>query len=151
MKSSRHHRLLIHSSCSHDAQLLAQMEQLHRVFVVGRWLLVVILWSVLGIASAWALRHEFAMVTHRFTWAAIRYGLAFNIWATLGLSICIGPTVALLVWQTRNLLWGLPKLETVRLQKYVVKIRDQGPKHPLWGYIFARPVSNSSTSESSTR
>ena len=151
MKPSRHHRLLIRSSDSHDAELLAHMERLHRIFVVGRWTLVVILWGFIGIASAWSLRHEFAMVSHRFTWAAVRYGLAFNIWSTLGLSVCVGPTVALLVWQTRNLLWGLPRSEILRLQKYVLKIREQGPKHPLWGYIFERPASTSSASESSTR
>lgn len=152
MKPSRHHRLLIRSSDSYDAELLAHMERLHRVFVAGRWVLVLILWVVIGIVSTWSLRHEFAMVSHRFTWAAVRYGLAFNIWPTLGLSICIGPTVALLVWQTRNLLWGLPKSESLRLQKYVLKIRDQGPKHPLWGYVFERPVSrSSSTSQSGTR
>lgn len=106
---------------------------------MGRWVIVFLLWVIIGFASAWSLRHEFTMISERFTWAALRYGLAFNIWSTLGLSVCIGPTVALLVWQTRNLLFGLPKIELTRLEKYVMKVREQGQSHPLWSYIFDRP------------
>lgn len=84
------------------------------------------------------------MVSERFTWAALRYGLAFNIWSTLGLSMCVGPTVALLVWQTRNMLFGLPKTELVRLEQYVLKVREQGKSHPLWAYICDRPAPLSS-------
>lgn len=84
------------------------------------------------------------MLSERFTWAALRYGLAFNIWSTLGLSICIGPTVALLVWQTRNILFGLPKPELRRMEKYIIKVREQGNSHPLWSYVCDRPAPSSS-------
>ena len=142
-------RLLIHCSTSHDPQFLMQMERLHHLFVIGRWVIVVLLWLLIGIVSAWSLRHEFLMVSDRFTWAALRYGLAFNIWSTMGLSICIGPTVALLVWQTRNILFGLPETELTRLEKYVMKVREQGRSHPLWSYICDRPTPSSPDSKPS--
>ena len=145
MKPSCRSRLLSHCSQSHDPQFLAQLERLHHLFVVGRWVIVIVMWLLIGIVSVWSLRHEFDMVSERFTWAALRYGLAFNIWSTLGLSICIGPTVALLVWQTRNILFGLPKPELARLEKYVIKVREQGESHPLWAYIGDRPTSSSSS------
>lgn len=86
------------------------------------------------------------MLSEHFTWAALRYGLAFNLWSTLGLSICIGPTVALLVWQTRNILFGLPKPELSKLEKYVMKVREQGSSHPLWSYLCDRPSDSTSNS-----
>ena len=135
-------RLLIHCSKTHDPQFLQQLERLHHVFVMGRWTIVLLLWLLVGIVSTWSLRHEFTMLSERFTWAALRYGLAFNIWSTLGLSICIGPTVALLVWQTRNILFGLPKPELRRLEKHVMKIREQGNSHPLWSHVCDRPPSS---------
>lgn len=144
MKPSCRPRLLIHCAESHDPQFLEQIERLHYLFVLGRWAIVILLWLVIGMVSTWSLRHEFAMISERFTWAALRYGLAFNIWSTLGLSMCIGPTVALLVWQTRNMLFGLPKIELARVEKYVLKVREQGKSHPLWSYICDRPAPLSS-------
>lgn len=135
MKPSCSSRLLIHCSKSNDPQFLDQVERLHSLFLMGRWAIVLLLWLIVGIGSLWSLRHEFTMITERFTWAALRYALAFNLLSTLGLTTCIGPTVALLVWQTRNMLFGLPKPELERLEKYVIKIREQGDSHPLWTHI----------------
>ena len=149
MKPSCRPRLLIHCAESHDSQFLDQIERLHHIFVVGRWVIVILMWIFIGSISAWSLRHEFAMVSERFTWAALRYGLAFNIWSTMGLAICIGPTVALLVWQTRNILFGLPKPELARLEKYVLKIREQGKSHPLWSYVCDRHTPSSTKSSPS--
>ena len=139
MKPSCVSASLIHNPEEYDPQCVEEMERLHRLFVIGRWCIVLMLWTLIGFASIWSLRHEFVMVRHRFTWAAVRYGLAFNIWSALGLSICIGPTVALLVWQTRNILFGLPRKEAHRLKNYVLRIRGQGESHPLWKYVCDRP------------
>ncbi|NET49346.1 MAG: hypothetical protein F6K09_11595 [Merismopedia sp. SIO2A8] len=130
--------LLRHCANRYDPQFIQEMERLHSLFVAGRWGVAVCLWMCVGLVSLWALRHEFVMITERFTWAAVRYGLAFNILPTLGLSICVGPTVALLVWQARNIVFGLPKKEVIRLEKQVLKIKEQGSSHPLWRYVCDR-------------
>jgi len=137
MKRSPASSPLIRYTDAYDCQLIEAMQRLHQVVVLGRWIATALLWLALGTISIWLLRHEWVMLTQHFTWAALRYGLAFNIWPTLGLSLCIGPTVGLLVWQTRNILFGLPEHEVKRLEKRVLKIQDQGPSHPLWRYVFS--------------
>jgi len=49
----------------------------------------------------------FHQIMEHFTWAAIRYVLAFNRLAAIGLGLCIGLTIALLVKETRFQLFGL--------------------------------------------
>jgi hypothetical protein len=47
----------------------------------------------------------------------------------------LGVTLGILVWQIRNWLFGLPKRERKRLEKAVLRIRQQGPSHPLWKFV----------------
>lgn len=61
--------------------------------------------------SIWSLRRTWEQLADHFTWAALRYGLAFNRLAAIGLGLCLGLTVALLVKQTRFLLFGLTQQE----------------------------------------
>jgi hypothetical protein len=58
-----------------------------------------------------------------------------NILPTFGLTFCLGMTAAVLVWQSRNILLGLPQQEKQRLEKQVYRIRQQGQTHPLWKWI----------------
>ncbi|PSB02697.1 hypothetical protein [Merismopedia glauca] len=118
-----------------DPTFEAQLEKLHRLSVYGRWLTVLLLWLSVGAGSLWQLRYNIGLLQENFTWAAVRYGLLFNPLPTIGLSVCIGMTAAVLVWQSRNILYGLSEPEQKRLVQQVRQIRHQGRSHPLWRWI----------------
>ncbi len=113
------------------------MQRLYRVMLYGRWLFVSGLWLTVGLLSLWHLRGMLALMQEYFTWAALRYGLLFHPWAALGLGLCIGMTLSVLIWQSRNILWGVPSAEQRRLKASVLKLRQQGKSHPLWKWIVA--------------
>ncbi|MBF2066269.1 MAG: hypothetical protein IGS39_17905 [Calothrix sp. C42_A2020_038] len=112
-----------------------QVQKLHRLTVYARWLFVGLLWILIAPICLWNLREEIYLWRQYFTWVAVRYALYFNPLATLGLAFCIGMTVAVLVWQSRNILFGLPKRDREHLEKLVFHIREQGTTHPLWKWI----------------
>ncbi|WP_413172555.1 hypothetical protein [Anabaena azotica] len=118
-----------------DASFLEQVQRLHQLTVYGRWLFVGCLWLIISPACLWDLRAEMALWQQYFTWSAVRYGLFFHPLSTVGLAFCIGMTVSVLVWQSRNILIGLPQPEKQRLEKQVCRIRQQGPTHPLWKWV----------------
>lgn len=118
-----------------DASFLEQVQRLHQLTVYGRWLFVSCLWLIISPACLWDLRSEIALWQQYFTWSAVRYGLFFHPLSTVGLAFCIGMTVSVLVWQSRNILIGLPQPEKQRLEKQVCRIRQQGPTHPLWKWV----------------
>jgi hypothetical protein len=119
----------------YDSEFKEQVSRLHLATVYGRWILVVSLWLTLGILSLWGLRYHIGLLLEHFTWAALRWGLAFNWLPSLGLFICVGMTTAVLVWQSRNILFGLSRQEQRRLEQQVLKIRQQGKSHPLWKWV----------------
>ena len=112
-----------------------KVAKLYQLSIYGRWLFVLASWLTLGTYAVWNLREEIALVFDYFTWAAVYYGLHFNFVPTICLAFCIGVTVSVLVWQSRNLIWGLPASERRKLEKQVEKILITGPKHPLWKWI----------------
>lgn len=112
-----------------------QMERLHRVTVWARWLLVVGLWTSIAPLSLWELRQEIPLWHDYFTWAAVRYSLADHPLAAIGLALCIGMTVSVLLWQSHNILWGVSDRQTNRLEKQLLRIRQQGKTHPLWKWV----------------
>lgn len=112
-----------------------EVERLHRLTIWGRWLVVLGLWLTLGVISLWNFRYEISLLREHFTWAALRYGIIFNRLASLGLAFCIGMTLATLIWQTRNILWGRPKAWQTQLEQRVLRIRHQGKSHPLWHWV----------------
>ena len=118
-----------------DQNFQIEVQRLHKLTVYGRWLTVIFLWLSIGSFSIWGLRDEISLWLQHFTWAAVRYGLAFHLWAGFGLTLCVGMTVAVLTWQSRNILWGLPQREKQRLEQQVRRIRQQGPSHPLWNWV----------------
>lgn len=126
------------SSANYDPNFWQEMQRLHRLTVYGRWLTVVGLWLIIAPISLWSLRSEIELWRDYFTWAALRYGLAYNSLAAVGMAFCIGMTVAVLLWQSRNILFGISERQEKRLEKQLVRIHQQGPSHPLWKWVCQR-------------
>lgn len=122
-----------------DPTFKDQVQRLYRLTFYGRWLFVGILWLSVGSFSLWGLRYPISLMQEYFTWAAVRYGIEFNFLPVLGLAICIGMTLGVLTWHTRNVLFGLPQEEQRRLEQQVYKIRQQGSSHPLWKLVCKLP------------
>lgn len=122
-----------------DSMFNAQVQKLHRLTVYTRWLVIGILWITVAPLSLWALRGEIALWQNHFTWSAVRYGLAYNRFAALGLGLCMGMTTATLVWHSRNILFGVSPAYQHRLEQQVFKILKQGPTHPFWKWINSTP------------
>lgn len=122
-------------SPSHPPAHPAQLQRLHRILLAQWWRRVGLLWLGVGSLSLWALRPELAMLQQHFTWSAVRYALAYNRPAALGLGLCWGLSVALLVAESRHLIWGLSALEQQQLEQQLTEIHRQGPRHPLWRLV----------------
>jgi hypothetical protein len=118
-----------------DPTFQQQVQRLHQLTVTGRWLVVAGLWLTIGATSLWGLRYPISLVLENFTWAAVRYGLMFDLYPAFGLFLCIGMTLGIVVWQMRNWIFGLPKHDRDRLEHYVRRINQQGCSHPLWNWI----------------
>jgi len=118
-----------------DPQFKGEVERLYRLTLYGRWVFAGLLWLFLGTWSLWDLREPIALMREYFTWSALRYGLVFHPLGAIGFGLCVSMTVSVLVWQSRNLLWGLPQSEQKRLHASVLKIRQQGKSHPLWRWV----------------
>ena len=112
-----------------------QVERLHHITVLGRWLFAGLLWLTVAPLSLWGLRYPISLMLEYFTWASVFYGLYFNLIPAMGLFFCVAVTTSILVWQSRNILFGLPKRERQRLEQTVLRIRKQGVSHPLWKYV----------------
>ncbi|MDJ0533544.1 MAG: hypothetical protein QNJ70_13825 [Xenococcaceae cyanobacterium MO_207.B15] len=116
---------------SSDPNFAKKVRKFYRLTVYFRWILVGLSWSTFGVYGIWGLRFEISLWLEYFTWAAVRYGLAFNIIPTTCLAFCIGLTISVLLWQSRNILWGLPPQEQQNLERQVERILAKGESHPL--------------------
>ncbi len=112
-----------------------QIDRLYRLTVYGRWLVIGLLWLTVGAYSLWELSYPISLIREYFTWAAVKYGLAFQPLPALGLCLCLGMMTGTLFWQSRNSLWGIPTQERQRLIQQVARIRKQGSSHPLWKWV----------------
>lgn len=121
-----------------DPRLQAEVQQLYRLTLYSRWLVVGGLWLTVGSMSLWSLRQAIQLGFEYFTWAAVRYAFAFNRLAAVGMGICIGTTFAVLLGQSRVILWGLPAHDYHRLSQRVIQIRIQGSTHPLWQWVCGK-------------
>ncbi|NEP06354.1 MAG: hypothetical protein F6K25_24740 [Okeania sp. SIO2G4] len=119
-----------------DPVLKVRVERLYRLIIYVRWLIVGLLWMSIGFLSLWSLRREISLWAEHFTWIAVRYALIYHRLPTLGLGLCIGMTTAVLVWQSRHILWGLSPEEQKRLEEQVCQIRAQGPTNILWKWVI---------------
>ncbi len=108
------------------------LQRLRSIMLRRWWVITGLLWLTVGSLSLWSLRAEIAHLQEFFTWAAMRYGLAYNRLAAVGLGLCVGLTVALLVAESRYILFGLTPAEHQRLQQLADRIQAQGASHPLW-------------------
>jgi len=115
--------------------LSPQLRRLHEISVCGRWLFVGLCWLLLAPWSLWSLREGLELAWERFTWATIHYHLGAHPWATLGLAFCVGSTAAVLVWQSRNILFGLSRHDLRRLERQLERIHRLGRRHPLWRWL----------------
>lgn len=120
-----------------DPTFTLQVEKLHRLTVYGRWALVGLTWLAIGLPSLWGLRSDIQLMLAEFTWASLRYTLSlyYSPLPTMGLIFCISVTTAVLFWQSRNILFGMPLEERNRLDRQVLRIRQQGQSHPMWKWI----------------
>jgi hypothetical protein len=118
-----------------DGQLQVEIGRLYTVMLRGRWLVTAGLWLTIGSWSLWSLRKMVALALEDFTWAAIRSGLHYHPFAALGLCVCLGSTLSILLWQSRNLLFGFSRQQRDYLQQQVLRIRAQGRSHPLWRWV----------------
>ncbi|MGA1603445.1 MAG: hypothetical protein ACO4CG_14315 [Prochlorothrix sp.] len=119
-----------------DRDLCRATLRLHHLQVQLRWSLHLILGLVLLPPSLWALSPEFSLWQQVITWAAVRYGLLDHPWATIAICYLMITTLETLLWQSRNLLWGMPRREVLHLADRVKQIRDRGPGHWLWPWIW---------------
>ena len=123
------------SSVELDPIFKQQVQKLYNLILYGRWLVVAFLWLSVGSLSLWGLRSEIALWLQYFTWVAVKFALYYNPLPTIGLTVCVVMTISVIVWQSRNILLGLPPQEQRRLEQQVQKIRQQGATHPLWKWI----------------
>lgn len=113
-----------------------QIENLYRLTIYQRWLVIGLLWLTVGAYSLWDLRYPISLIQEDFTWAAVKYGLAFQPIPAFGLCLCVGMMAGTLAGQSRNLIWGIPQPEQQRLAQQVCHIRQQGSSHPLWKLVI---------------
>lgn len=118
-----------------DSDLNRQIKKLHRLTVYIRWLTVLLSWLTLGIFGIYSLRQPISLWFDYFTFSAVRYTIHFNPLPSLCLAFCIGMSVSVLVWQSRNIIWGLSAQEKYRLEQKVKQIIAKGSSHPLWRFI----------------
>jgi hypothetical protein len=135
MQKMQDPRPIFLKNISSHYQAQEDLKRLNRLTSYGRWMVVLLLWLTVGSLSLWQLRFRIQLLMDYFTWVGVRYGLAYHQGAALGLSFCIGMTLSVLVWHSRNILFGLPKQEQLRLQLQAERIRQQGPTHPLWRWV----------------
>jgi len=115
-----------------------QLNHLRRAVMTLWWMGVGVLWLTVGLLSLWGLGHEIERLTQHFTWVALRYGLAYNRLPAIGLGLCVGITLALLITESRYILFGLSHAERQRLQALLAKMKRQKGRHPLWWLIMGR-------------
>ncbi len=118
-----------------QANFKRQVQKMHQITVYSRWLLIGIFWVTIAPLSLWSLRAEISLWQDYFTWSAVRYGLAYNRLAAMGLGLCIGTTTATLVWHSHNILFGVSSAYQKRLEQQVFKILKQGKTHPFWKWV----------------
>lgn len=112
-----------------------QLIRLQQAMVMLRWLVAGVVWLIVLVWIALVLPHEVSLLRDHFTWVGLRYAIADHFWFALMLSLAVGLTTSVLVWQSRNILFGLPDREKYRLEQLLTKIEERGRRHPLWFWV----------------
>jgi hypothetical protein len=118
-----------------DAQFEQQLQRLYRVSVWLRWAIAAALWLIVAPLCLWQLRSDIALWRDTFTWTAVRFGLAYNRWAAIGLALCIGCTVGNLLRQSQIILFGPTQFQARQFEQQLQTIRQMGDRHPLWKWV----------------
>ena len=132
MNEELHQAHRTHSAAATNEQAI---EALRTAMMRSWWWVCLALWFTVGLLSLWWLRFELVELWTYFTWAAVRYMLYYNRLAGMGLGLCFGLTFALLLSESRHILWGLSASERLRLQQQLDKIYAQGVSHPQWKLV----------------
>ncbi len=122
-------------STEEDRGIEPEIESLRQAMMRSWWWLCLALWLTIGTLSLWWLRSDLQALREYFTWAALKFMLAYSRFAAMGLGLCFGLTLALLYAESRHILLGLSKSEQLQLTSQLAKIRAQGPSHPQWRLI----------------
>jgi hypothetical protein len=126
---------LTSSELPQDPIFQQQVQRLYQITLYSRWVIVALLWLVITPFCLWGLRDEIPLWFDYFTWTAVRYSLIYNPLSALGLALCFGATLAVLLWQGCNVLFGVSPDYKRQLEKQLFKIRQQGKSHPLWKWV----------------
>jgi hypothetical protein len=121
-----------------DPDFSADLERLHQLTVWWRWAVVLGLWLTIGALSLWGMRVNLWLMSQYFTWSALRYTFLFNRWSAIGILICTVMTLSVLLWQSRNILFGRSREDQRRLHEQLVRIKQQGETHPLWRWMYGK-------------
>ena len=130
-KDSRAQNTKTHTTAE-EAQ---EIEALRQAMMRTWWWVCLGLWLTGGLLSLWWVRSDLQELRQYFTWTAVRYMLVYHRPAAMGLGLCFGLTLALLLSESRQILWGISEGEYARLLSSLNKIHEQGPSHPQWKVI----------------
>lgn len=112
-----------------------ELEALRRAMMRTWWQTCLVLWLTIGLVSLWWVRGDLIEIGQYFTWAAVRSIFLYSRLAGMGIALCIGVTFALLVSESRQILWGMSVEERSRLSAQLDRIHEQGTSHPQWHLI----------------
>ncbi len=121
-----------------DPAFATDLDRLQALTVLGRWAVVAGLWATIGAASLWGIRKYFGLWQDHFTWSSVRAVVLYHRLSAMGLVICVGMTLSVLIWQSRNILFGRPKSEQLQQHQLLCRIRQQGSSHPLWRWLYGQ-------------
>jgi hypothetical protein len=124
-----------HSDSVSEPLLDRQVQRLIEVQTYLRWIFDGFLWLTVGTASIWALRSDIEQWIASFTWVAVRMSVIYNRLPMLGLGLCVGMTLATLIWQSSIILWGVNQRERRSLINQVKSIKAKGKSHLLWRWV----------------
>jgi hypothetical protein len=118
-------------------ELAAIADRLHILHLRVRWAVAGFLWLVSMPIGLWLFRSQLELLRDYFTWAGLRYGLAFQPLAAVLMLLPIAWVTSLLLWQCRNALFGMAEADQHRLLHHGRQILKQGETHPLWRWLPA--------------
>jgi hypothetical protein len=119
-----------------QTNLNQHIDRLYQFSIYRRWFIIICLWLTIGVYSLWTLRREIALWIDDFTWVAVRYALAYNKLAAIGLGFCLGFTLATLISQSIHILQGYSPRQKYLLEQKVLNIQAKGQKNFLYRWIF---------------
>lgn len=119
-----------------EPSLQGAIQRLHDWEQRRRWIVVVLLWLLLFPCCLLLLHAPIGLLLDYFTWAGVRYGLAFNPIPAAGLLVTLLLTLSSLISQWFYRTYGLTAIEIRRLEKRVMQIQARGQSHPLWHRVW---------------